>query len=181
MPVAKPTSRCPDEAVLCGRRESEKIQSWHWWGKSKDAKDGFDVGDPGDSLEITIQNSPPTAVHLSISPNPPLGDHNLVATFSYMDEDDDTQQLYEIKWYQGVFLQDIDGLVVESAATGKDELWYYVLRVYDGEVWSENLSSHFVVIHNSMPNVTSVTPSTGQLTINETESLDFSVTIIICS
>jgi hypothetical protein len=161
-----------DNALTVPSEETQKDQTWYF---SVQPKDGNDFGDPVDSPEITIQNSPPTAVDLSISPNPPLGDDNLKATFSYMDEDDDTQQAYEIKWYQGVFLQEFDGLVVDSAVTSKDELWYYVLKVYDGEEWSENLSSHFVVIQNSQPIIDSFEPTNMQLRINETESLPFFV------
>ncbi|UCE38329.1 MAG: right-handed parallel beta-helix repeat-containing protein [Thermoplasmata archaeon] len=154
--------------------ETQKDQVWYFIVQPKD---GFDFGDPIQSPEITIQNSPPTAVDLSISPSPPLGDNDLTAYYTFFDEDGDTEQDPEIKWYKSGLLQDIDGLVVESSATQKGDLWSYTLIVFDGEDYSELISSYHVVIENSEPQVNTISPGQGQITLNETESWEFYVDV----
>ncbi|UCE38454.1 MAG: hypothetical protein JSW00_04285, partial [Thermoplasmata archaeon] len=161
-----------DDQFTVPNNQTEKGEVWNFTVRPRD---GYDFGMQVDSESIIIQNNPPTATDLSISPNPPLGDDDLVASYTFSDKDGDTEQSFEITWYQGVILQDIHGIRVDSSATAKDQLWYFILRVFDGEDWSENLSSHYVVVQNSRPNVTSIDPLTGQFRINETESLDFSV------
>ncbi|UCE73572.1 MAG: right-handed parallel beta-helix repeat-containing protein [Methanomassiliicoccales archaeon] len=161
-----------DNQFTIPHNQTQKGQVWNFTLRPRD---GYDFGTRVNSDSITIQNNPPTATGLSISPNPPLGDEDLVASYTFEDKDGDTEQSFEITWYKGVFEQDIDGLEVSFTLTGKDQLWYYELRVFDGEDWSKSYSSYFVVVQNSKPIVTAINPSTVQLTINETESLDFSV------
>jgi hypothetical protein len=150
---------------------TQRGQVWNFLVKPSD---GTNFGDDVISDSITIKNSPPYAIDLTISPNPPLGDHDLTASFTYMDEDGDSQEAYKITWYQSI-IPLVNGSKVESEHTLKHELWYFVLRVFDGEDWSENLTSHTVVVQNSQPVINSFEPTSMQLSINETESFDFLV------
>jgi parallel beta-helix repeat protein len=144
------------------------------WNFTVRPSDGTNFGDDVDSDIITIENSPPYAIDLTILPNPPLGDNDLEASFTYMDEDGDSQEDYEITWYESITAR-VNGSKVESQHTAKDQLWYFVLRVFDGEDWSENMTSHTVVVQNSQPIIDYFEPTTMQLSINETESKDFFV------
>jgi hypothetical protein len=147
------------------------------WNFSLRPYDNYDYGDWVDSEFITIQNNPPYAMNLTISPNPPLGDDSFSAQYTFIDDDGDTDRGYEIKWYKNGIHQTLfdDILDVDPAATGKGELWYFSLRVFDGEDWSQEVDSHYVAIENSKPVVISLIPISGQIVLNEKESVEFQV------
>lgn len=153
---------------------TQEGQDWHFTVRPKD---GSTYGDLVESADVTIQNSPPTATDLFISPTFPLGDDDLIASYTYFDEDGDAESNPEIRWYKNGLLQAFydDQLEVGSEATEKGELWYYTLRVSDGVDLSEIMSSHYVVIENSKPVINSISPQPGSITLNETESLEFYV------
>lgn len=159
-----------NNALTVPSDETQKDQTWYF---TVQPKDGFDLGDPVQSPEITIQNSPPTAVDLTISPSPPLGNNDLTASYTFSDEDGDSEQDPQIEWYKSGLLQDIDGLIVDSSFTEKGDLWSYKLIVFDGEDYSEIISSYHVVIENSEPKLNSISPNPGQITLNETDSWEF--------
>ncbi|UCE73574.1 MAG: right-handed parallel beta-helix repeat-containing protein [Methanomassiliicoccales archaeon] len=160
--------------LTVSRNHTEKGQVWNFTVR---LRDGFDFGEVMVSSDITIQNSPPMASDLIITPRFPLGDENLVASYTYFDDDGDTEASFEIRWYKNGLLQTFynDKLEVENAATEKGDLWYYTLRVSDGVEFSEGNSSHYIIIENSKPVINSITPQPAQLVINETESLEFFV------
>jgi hypothetical protein len=147
------------------------------WNFSVHPNDNFEFGAWVGSDAVTIQNTPPSATNLTISPNPPLGENDLFAFYTFTDDDGDAEAGYEIKWYKNVFIQELynDQLSVDSTATGKDELWSFTLRVYDGEDWSETFTSHYVVIENSRPIISSISPTDVNQEISETGSIEFFV------
>jgi parallel beta-helix repeat protein len=163
-----------DNTLTVPSEETQKDQIWYF---SVQPKDGVDSGDSVDSPEIIIQNSPPTAVDLTISPSPPLGNNHLTASYTFYDEDGDSEQDPQIIWYKNGPSQNIDGLIVDSSFTEKGDLWSYTLIVFDGEDYSELISSYHVVIENSEPQLNEISPNPGQITLNETESWEFYVDI----
>ncbi|MCK5561107.1 MAG: hypothetical protein KAJ51_10955, partial [Thermoplasmata archaeon] len=147
------------------------------WNFSLRPYDNYDYGDWVGSEFITIQNNPPYSMNLTITPNPPLGDDSFTAHYTFYDDDGDTDRGYQIKWYMNGIHQTLfdDMLEVDSTATGKGELWYFSLSVYDGEDWSAEVDSHYVAIENSKPVVSTLQPTPGQIVLNEMESVEFQV------
>jgi len=138
-------------------------------------KDGHDLGDPVKSESIIIQNSAPIASKLSIAPSEPLSGDDLIASYNYSDEDDDTESTTEIRWFRnGLQVVNYDDkMIVDSDATKKSEIWYFTIRVNDGTDYSEVFTSHYVVIGNSEAIITALYPGLGKVVINETESIEF--------
>ena len=63
--------------------------------------------------------------------------------------------------------------IIPANATSKGELWYYTIRAYDGFNYSDENTSNYVEISNSPPHFTEISHNMDQITINETELLDF--------
>jgi parallel beta-helix repeat protein len=149
------------------------------WNFSVRPSDGTDYGVNLTSSSITIQNTKPTATDLTITPNPPLGDHDLVASYNFSDVDSDSEQGSEIKWYKNGILQSQynDLLTVNSVDTKKGELWYFSLKVYDGEDYSDWIDSFYVEIENSEPIINNFTPDEGDIQISEKDSYEFQVDV----
>jgi hypothetical protein len=165
-----------DDQFTVSNGYTAKDQIWNYTVRPSD---GTDFGGYFDSTNITIQNTAPTATNLSISPNPPLGDHDLVASYQFSDVDLDSQKSVQIRWYRNGILEAKynDQLSVDSSDTQKGELWYFTLVVSDGIESSEIISSYYVEIENSKPKLVNLNPSVGEINIQETESYDFQVEV----
>jgi parallel beta-helix repeat protein len=166
-----------DNSTTVSHDRTEKNQIWYF---SVQPRDGNDLGGVYNSTPITIKNSPPEAINITITPETPLGEDDLRARYTFYDEDDDIESGSEIKWYKNGLLQAKynDIFQVESSDTKKGEFWYFELIVSDGESYDEITSSHYVVIENSKPQLKSVLPVLNQLFINESESLEFQVDVV---
>ncbi|WP_455392336.1 right-handed parallel beta-helix repeat-containing protein [[Eubacterium] cellulosolvens] len=153
---------------------TKKGEVWYFTAKPKD---GIEFGDIVKSNPITINNNLPSATNLIITPREPSGDEFLTASYEFIDADGDLESTPEIRWYKNGLLQSLfnDQFIVESNATEKGEIWYFNLRVFDGEDYGEINSSPYAVIENSKPVIISVTPAPGHLNINETEAIEFYV------
>ena len=153
---------------------TKKGQVWYYTIRPND---GFDFGSLITSSNITIQNNPPTAKDLFINPSEPSGDDALTAVYNFVDEDGDSESSSEIRWYKNGLLQSLynDKLTIDSNATEKGEIWYFILRVNDGETFGDAISSSYAVIENTKPIIISLSPTPGKITMNETESLEFYV------
>jgi hypothetical protein len=165
-----------DNIIISGD-ETAKGQVWNFtiW-----PYDSTDYGEPVFSSSIVIQNTKPTATNLLITPDDPLGSNDLVASYVFSDIDLDSEQDYEVRWYSNGIPQSKynDQLTVESKDTAKGEFWYFTLRVFDGEDYSDEMDSFFVEIGNSAPVVLNTTPDLGELIeISETESYSFDVDV----
>jgi hypothetical protein len=153
---------------------TEKGQVWHFTVRPHD---GFEFGEIVKSNDITIQNSAPTAHNLTINPNTPLGDDNLIASYTYYDVDSDPESTSEIRWYKNGLLQAFynDKSEVDSGSTEKGDLWYFTLRVNDGTDFSYEISSHYIIVENTKPQINSISPVPGPMEINETEWIEFTI------
>jgi parallel beta-helix repeat protein len=156
------------------KKHTAKGQVWQFGVRPHD---GQDFGETVKSENITIQNSAPVAVNLTVTPESPLSDEDLKAAFTYYDIDGDSESTPEIKWYQnGLYRSKLDNtLIVESNFTEKGDIWYFTLRVSDGFDYSEIIISHYITIGNSMAVITGLSPNLGKIIINETDSEHFSI------
>jgi hypothetical protein len=154
---------------------TEKGDIWYF---TVQPNDGQAFGELLNSDSITVQNSAPIAHNLTLTPMYPSGDDKLVGTYQYFDEDDDNESAPEIRWYKNGLVQSRynDILEVESNATEKGDLWYFSIRVFDGLDYGIETSSQYIIVENSKAVILSMNPAVGKVTLNETESLEFSIT-----
>ena len=120
--------------------------------------DGFAYSNPFKSPVVTIQDSAPTALNISLSPSNPNTTVSLAASWIYADFDNDTQASATIRWYKNGVLQSAlnDQITVSSSYTTKGESWYYVVQVSDGVLLSNAYTSNSVVILNSAPSASNI-------------------------
>jgi hypothetical protein len=161
--------------------KTEKGEVWHFTIRPHD---GANYGTEIPSPSVTILNSAPEALNPRILNSGegqfPKGEDDLIASYSYFDEDGDSEVAQEIRWYKNGVLQEHlnNELEVDSNATEKGDLWYFTIRVADGDLLSELNSSYFVEIENSKPVVNSISPVPSTIELNETDSYDFFVDVL---
>ena len=129
--------------------------------------DGKLDGSP-DEDQVTIQNSPPQACNLTISPATPDTTDSLNASYIYTDADDDSESGTEIRWYKDGVLQSAynDLKIVPASATSKGEEWYYTVRPKDGVDFGDLETSSSVIIQNAPPTkpVAEISPDSPKTT-----------------
>ncbi len=154
-----------------------KGEKWYFTVRPRD---GQEFGEIVQSNTVTIQNTPPFAFNLKISPTFPLGDDELKASYIYSDVDNDNESQPEIKWFKNGIEQILyqDQFNVQSNVTEKGDLWYFKLRVFDGTDYSEEYTSHYVIIENSKAIIIFMQPAVGKIELNETETVDFSISAV---
>ncbi len=142
----------------------------------------FDGGDYGQahqspltkiSNNVTIGNSKPTIINVSILPTRPTNSDTLVANYEFYDADNDNISNVEIKWYRNNVFTGITGLEVIKELTRRDDIWYFELRIFDGSDWSGWVTSPPNTIYNIPPNLV-VTPVPGNYSIFENDVFEFS-------
>ncbi|MHA2389301.1 MAG: hypothetical protein ACXACW_11340, partial [Candidatus Hodarchaeales archaeon] len=142
------------------------------WNATIRPFDGQEFGTLVASPIIIVQNTPPHATSVEITPSSPVTTSTLTVTYSYTDYDGDSQNTgnREIRWYKDSVLQTTlnDSISIASGLTIKNEEWYYTIRVHDGTNYSGWITSTSVTIANSAPSATSVeitpiNPLTGDI------------------
>ncbi|MHA2245218.1 MAG: DUF2341 domain-containing protein [Candidatus Hodarchaeales archaeon] len=102
---------------------------------------------------VTILNTAPIAGNLTVTANPTTTD-DLVAGWDDYDIDNDLITPL-IQWFMNDPGQSVVGLdnktTIESGNTSKNEVWWFILRVYDGENYSAVYESFHIQIQNSVP------------------------------
>jgi hypothetical protein len=145
---------------------SATAEGQQWYAKVK-PRDGKDFGSLNSSAIVTIINSAPSASNLAITPGSPLTGNNLVAQYTWADNDTaDSESGTEIIWYKNGVLQNLNGsFMIEAGNTSKNEIWYFMIRPSDGTdygVWVNCTAP--VTIGNTAPTASalSITPSSPQ-------------------
>ncbi|WP_455141422.1 DUF2341 domain-containing protein [Candidatus Hodarchaeum mangrovi] len=126
-----------------------------------------DYGNWSTSEIIKILNTAPTVITATIFPASNVYTSNiLLANFQVDDIDEDSVTTYSIVWLNGT--KEISELnnhtEVTVAFTKKGEVWRYIVRVYDGEAWSNNFTSSSITVLNSLSYLESVTLIGGRNT-----------------
>jgi hypothetical protein len=120
------------------------------------------VGNPAETIQMSIyiqiiMGNPPMASDLMITPQNPGTDDDLMASYTYYDEDQDPEsQLTEIRWYRNSDLQEAhnDRETIPSTTTLKEQVWHFTVRPHDGFGFGALQASDPVTIGNSPPSVT---------------------------
>ncbi|MGQ9610149.1 MAG: PKD domain-containing protein, partial [bacterium] len=139
-----------DEKKVIPSDQTSKFQEWYFTVRPKD---GTDFGDIQISEKITIENSPPKVIKALLTPLLPSTTDELTCEYEYNDDDFDTITNFEIEWYKDGEHQKIfnNQLRIPSVATKKGQQWYFIIRVNDGQAFSQYKESNHVVIKNTPP------------------------------
>ncbi len=143
------------------------------WNFTINVFDGTNYSIQYNSSITIIINTPPTATGVSLSTTLLTSD-NLAVNYDFYDIDDEPENLSSIiYWYKNNELQlDLnDSRIVNSGNTSKNEIWYYKIRVFDGENYSSNFYfSPSRVINNTPPILTNVSITSNPTTLTALEA-----------
>jgi hypothetical protein len=134
---------------------SVAVSSGDEWYFTVIPSDGTDFGVPKLSNKVYVSNTPPSASSLSISPVNPSTADDLVASYIYIDPENDPEEGSKIVWYKNSTPQTKynDMLVLPSRATIKSQVWHFTVQPKDGKQFGAMQQSNFVVIKNTPPRV----------------------------
>lgn len=121
--------------------------------------DGFDDGLPVESDTVTVQNSPPSVLAVSLSPESPTSDTTVTASVETFDADDDPLELTYV-WRLGGVEVDASGPELSPTFYARGaEVTLTVIAADDDGAESEPLTSEPVTWTNTPPLIHSVTIS----------------------
>ena len=105
------------------------------WTATITPSDGIDIGSPITSPSITIQNTPPVANGLSISPTDPTELDDITMSYSFSDADLDIESGTVIQWYlDGSRVSTYDGAsTIPHVSTRSGDIWEVRVVPSDGE------------------------------------------------
>jgi parallel beta-helix repeat protein len=160
--------------------DSSHTQKNDTWYFSVIPKDGYITGRQVNSPEIKIINTPPEIRLPRITNLFPRGDDDLDITYTYYDPDGDESQEIYIRWYMNDILQSDfnDEETIPANATEKDQSWYYKISAFDGTDTSAENISFPVKIRNAPPVIIKYYPPEDEITMNETENMEFRVEVM---
>jgi hypothetical protein len=151
------------------------------WHASIRVFDGLDWSDPFLTGSVIVPNTTPEIVGTPTlsPPSKASSTESLTPSFEtlYQDQDGDALSSWEIWWYRdNGHMEDYDDLQeISGDLTKKGEIWYYKVRVSDGEDFSEWFSSTTTLIENSAPSNVILSELSPDITITETENKEFQV------
>ncbi|MHA2203218.1 MAG: hypothetical protein ACW991_05970, partial [Candidatus Hodarchaeales archaeon] len=137
--------------------------------------DGESYGNWYSLTNISILNSPPTALSVNLVPSAPNTTQVLEATWTFLDDDEDAenQSAAIIQWYQnGNLVPDLmNQHNVSNDRTRGGDSWYFIISVFDGSEYSSINQSNTIQILNSAPITSAIQLNSGQ-TIYATDLLE---------
>ena len=148
------------------------------WTVTVTPSDGTDTGSSVTSSSVTIQNTPPVANGLSISPIDPTEQDDLTMSYSYSDVDLDTESGTVIQWYlDGSRIAEYDGSSsISKLSTRSGDVWEVRVTPSDGEDSGTMVSSSIQIgSSNNAPTIQSLSiePTSPLSTDNLNMSFSF--------
>jgi hypothetical protein len=143
--------------ILAGN--TSKGEVWHFQVHPSDGESfGSWISCP---INITIENTLPSAINLILSPSTPKTGNTLTATYTWVDADSsagDVESGSRIRWYKNGVLQPFlnDTLVVFAGNTTKGETWYFTIEPSDGSSYGQLRASSPITIINTAPTVSGI-------------------------
>ncbi|OLS12019.1 MAG: hypothetical protein RBG13Loki_4363 [Promethearchaeota archaeon CR_4] len=110
-------------------------------------------------VQVFLNNTIPVVHNPNILPASPKTVDDLSIGYEYTDDDGDSQEGAEIRWYKNNTLQSQfnDLQAIPASWTNKTDQWNATIRVWDGREFGTVLWTQTVTINNTKPVVTSVT------------------------
>jgi hypothetical protein len=115
---------------------------------------------PKETEEVRIGNAPPGPIAIELLPPSPTSADDLTVDLVAEAEDPEGELVeYIIEWYaDGVLLEGVDSMTLESMFTTRGERWSVLVTAFDG-VLEGGQATKSVDIHNSLPTVDFITIS----------------------
>jgi len=132
---------------------SRATSSGERWYYTIRANDGKEYGRLQTSRDVIIENAPPEAISVVLTPDQPELDDQLVAHYTYVDADGDPEVDTKIQWYKdGLHSVEFDNFdVIPSVFTMSGDEWYFTVMTGDGLSYSVPQASNEVFISNEPP------------------------------
>jgi len=131
--------------------------------------DGSDYGNPMESTQVTIGNTAPQVVNISILPLDPTTNNDLSVSYQFFDDDSDSESFEtSVQWLrkrEGDLDFAYTGLQVKTLSaiyTAKNEIWTCEVTPHDSLEYGKTVRAEVsVTILNSAPSVSelSITPT----------------------
>jgi len=130
--------------------ETARGQVWHF---TVVPHDGIQVGNTFTASAVTIQNTPPVASNLVLSPANPSTSVALTADYDFADADLDSDSGTRTRWYRNNVEQAAyrDLPEVPASATTKNDVWTFTIEPSDGLGFGTIVSSLPIQIGNTPP------------------------------
>ena len=131
------------------------------WQASVRPHDGTDYGDTAWTATIVIgsSNTQPSATAYITPSGNAFTSNSLQVIVGYSDPDGDPKVSTEIRWLRdGTQISSYNDMtIVPPEATSKNQQWVAEVRVFDGLMWSDWITTSAVTIQNTPPVVISIT------------------------
>ena len=137
-----------------------ELQTGDTWYCKVTPNDSHQDGTTKTSNTITIgQNNKPSAKNLTITPQTPNTNDDLIGNYTFFDPDGDPENGTEILWYKDGELQPHlnNTLIVPANETTKGETWCFTVKPKDGTDFGALQTSANVTIQNTPPSITNLT------------------------
>jgi hypothetical protein len=120
-----------NDSLIIDSSLTTKGENWYF---TVNASDGSDYGSLQQSSTVTIENAAPEATSLQIAPGSPVTATTLITSYTFNDNDSDSETGSLIMWYKNDVLQGAlnDSNTVSSSYTAKGEVWHFKVRPSDG-------------------------------------------------
>jgi hypothetical protein len=139
--------------------EGSFIRKNELWSASFQVYDSFDYSLVYNSDNVIIRNSPSLIIEVTISDNSSqsYADDELIINSNlniiFNDSDQDPLADYILYWFRNDVYQtgyDNQTTILASQLFKGDE-WYVIVRIFDGDEWSQNHTSRVILIVNKPP------------------------------
>ena len=142
---------------------------------------GGTSGDAKGTMSTTVEegdltNDAPSVSNLSIAPAFPTTTDDLVATYTFNDENGDDESGTTYAWYRnGTLVPSATEATLPSSATAKGERWSVEVTPSDGETSGDLVRSANITVFNAAPRVVNLTASNQNPSSNKAVTLQFTV------
>ncbi len=126
--------------------------------------------------EFVDSNTPPTVTDVQIFPSNPSTTDDLSVSYTFNDDDGDTESGTVIQWFKNDILESsLSSSVVPSSATSRGEEWTVAVTPSDGTASGQMVTSSATTIANSLPYSNDITITPQQPTSDDDLTLTYSI------
>lgn len=131
--------------------------------------DGFVYGDPIVAGPLSISNTPPSAMTVSLSPASPSTTDTIESVVVGWSDPDGDEEMYEYRWYiDEELVLDATGPTLDAELTSHFQSIVLEVTPFDGEDVGDPIYSEALSIENTVPEITNVELSPNPITTIDT-------------